>query len=82
MQQIGQIWGPESDIGPKIRNFGIWPVENLKILKIYRILAFFESSSRGISTIEQAFFQFCKNSKVKHSLFCFKAFSSWRWGRR
>ena len=55
MQQLGQILGPEIDLEPKIRNCEISAIENLKILKMYRILAFFENSSRDISTTEQAF---------------------------
>ena len=55
MQQLGQIWGLETDLGPKIRNCEISSIENLKILEMYRILAFFKNSSRDISTTEQAF---------------------------
>ena len=55
MQQLGQIWGLETDLGPKIRNCEISLIENLKILKMYRILAFFKNTSRDISTTEQAF---------------------------
>ena len=63
MQQIGQIWGPESDIGPKIRNFGIWPVEDLKILKMYRILAFFEVHRVVSRQLNKLFFNSVKIQK-------------------
>ena len=55
MQPLGQIWGPETDLGPKIRYDFKSPIENLKIPKMYRILPFFENSSRDNSTTEKAF---------------------------
>ena len=48
-----QIWGPETDLGPKIRNREISSIENLKILKIY---------FGDISPEEQAFFNSAKSA--------------------
>ena len=48
-----QIWGPETDLGPKIRNREISSIENLKILKIY---------FGDISPEEQAFFNSVKSA--------------------
>ena len=55
MQQLGPIWGPEIDLGPKIRDLPKSRKENLKMPKMYRISRFFEISTRDISATERAF---------------------------
>ena len=47
MQQLGQIWGPEIYLGPKIREFPKSQKENFKITKISR---FFQTSTCDISS--------------------------------